>query len=301
VSTHHIPVLDFEQYKSGSSEDRRFFSLTLGKALQEIGFIELKNHPVAEELFQNGHALANEFFQLPLETKRTYCDPQFFGQRGYAEFTPPGTSRVVPEYKEAWHFGREENPVNMITSLGPRNIWPSEVNFKKVLPNLFQELEILALDLLDACSLFLNLPSSYFRDFALNGMSFLRILHYPELTDCFEPNRLRLNQHEDLSLLTLLWSPRSEGLEILNPQGDWIKVYSSPSSVLVNVGELLSYSSCGVFRSAPHRVAYNPSLSERRLSMPFFLIPAYHQQFRPPEPLTVGEYIAKRLSNLPKY
>jgi len=294
-----LPVVDYRELE---------FSEPLGRAFEDLGFIELMNHPVDLSLLERAYALGEQFFNLSPTHKKKYVDPLYFGQRGYSAFglkKKAGTDEFddsVPEFKEAWQMGRATN------------LWPLEYEFQQTYLSLFGQLENLSFHVLDACSSYLGQERSYLRQMATEGTSFLRVLHYPALSEDFEESRVRMSEHEDLSLVTLLCAPTVEGLQILGSSGEWISAGSAQDSIVINVGELLSYLTHGVFKSAVHRVVRSKAGYLRRLSIPFFVIPDDAKTLSPVRlpnrtlnskktyvDILTGEYLRKRIPELPTY
>ncbi|EFR03170.1 hypothetical protein MGYG_06166 [Nannizzia gypsea CBS 118893] len=102
--------------------------------------------------------------------------------------------------------------------------------------------------------------------------STLRFLHYPSLqspsTQSFKHGvDVRAGAHSDYGSITLLFQRDGQpGLEILTPAGTWAAVPVRPAGVsgsptlappiLVNIGDLLSYWTCGLLKSTVHRVVF---------------------------------------------
>ncbi|KAI9796097.1 MAG: hypothetical protein M1833_006519 [Piccolia ochrophora] len=98
--------------------------------------------------------------------------------------------------------------------------------------------------------------------------SVLRLLYYPALAPSMEHDPsadLRAGAHSDYGSITLLFQrPGQPGLEIQNPSSEWSPVPVSPAGteddavppILVNIGDLLSYWTNGLFKSTVHRVIF---------------------------------------------
>jgi isopenicillin N synthase-like dioxygenase len=344
MATNSVPILDFAAFNSSDISKKWEFYNALGRAFTEYGFIELVNHPIDPDLLRRAYQLGENFFDLQMSQKSKYTDPHSLGQRGYTSFglkqpeRSSETLREVPEFKEAWQMGRDwtlalsdHSPCNCADPTdcdhkthssthslptAPKNYWPVELDLKDVFTQLYDQLELLSLDLLDACSFYLGESDFTLRSLAEKGTSFLRILNYPELSQEFSPDRIRMSEHEDLSLITLLCAPAVEGLQVLK-LGEWLPVGRAKNSIIINVGELLCYITRGGFKSAVHRVVRSPQGYPRRLSIPFFLIPDYQKILTPikferdhsPErktdrttvPVSAGDYMMRRIPELPTY
>lgn len=105
--------------------------------------------------------------------------------------------------------------------------------------------------------------------------------------------------HTDLQCFTFLWQDHIGGLQVLNMEGEWIKVLPIEGTFVVNIGDYLMRLSNDRFKSTLHRV-YNRSV-EDRYSMPFFfgfnfnevcgVLPSCIDEEHPAkyEPMTCGE------------
>jgi isopenicillin N synthase-like dioxygenase len=61
----------------------------------------------------------------------------------------------------------------------------------------------------------------YFDNYAKDGNSILRPIHYPPITS--EPaNAIRAAAHGDINLITLLMGAQGKGLQVQNHKGEWI-------------------------------------------------------------------------------
>ena len=267
-----LPTLDLQSFLHGSPAQRQQFVLTLGKALETVGFLALENHGIEAQLIRAAYASATDFFTLPEAVKQQYERPEIHQQRGFTRFGQEhAKDSDAPDLKEFWHVGREEELANP---------WPQEVpEFKLAMSALYQQLELCAAHLLTACALYLDLSEDFFNDEAAQGKSILRVLHYPPLPEAIPAKSLRAAPHEDINLITLLCESTGPGLELLQADGSWLAIASLPGQIIVDTGDMLQALTNGVFKSTTHRVV-NPagastvsSKEGRRFSLPFFMHP----------------------------
>src|ERR1700759_2069951 len=80
-----IPVVDLAEF-SGNPQQKAAFVDSLGKAYEEVGFVAVKNHGIADDTIAELYKNTQEFFSLPLEMKKKYEIPGLAGQRGYTSF-----------------------------------------------------------------------------------------------------------------------------------------------------------------------------------------------------------------------
>jgi isopenicillin N synthase-like dioxygenase len=270
-----IPTVDLSDFLSTDINRKNNFVKSLGVAFEEVGFVALKNHGIAEELISDLYKYTQQFFSLPLEQKRKYELTGMAGQRGYTSFgTEHAKGSDAPDLKEFFQYGQiKSNEIN--EDVYPENVMVDLVKyFNETFENAYQSFETSGTAMLQAIALYLKLDENYFDEFVKNGNSILRAIHYPPITK--EPKTsIRAEQHEDINLITLLVGASADGLEILSKTGVWVPVTSLPEQIVVNVGDMLQRFTNNKLCSTTHRVV-NPKSElwhTSRFSIPFFLHP----------------------------
>ena len=304
-----IPVVDLADFLSTDINRKKDFVQSLGKAYEEVGFVAVKNHGIADELIADLYKYVQQFFSLPLDQKRKYEIAGMAGQRGYTSFgTEHAKGSEAPDLKEFFQFGQ------MATSDFKEEKYPPNVavdqvkDFNPTFENAFRAFEKSGTALLQAIALYLGLDEYYFDQYVLNGNSILRAIHYPPITH--EPkSAIRAEQHEDINLITLLVGASADGLEILSKKEEWVPVTSLPEQIVVNVGDMLQRFTNNKLKSTTHRVV-NPKRElwhTSRFSIPFFLHPKASMSLKCLETCidadnpsmyddcTAGEYLNERL------
>lgn len=261
-----IPLLDAGHFLHGSVDERAAFAQELRDAFSKYGFVTLEGHGLDADLIQRTYQAAASFFDLPIEDKLACQIPGVGGNFGY---TPFGQEHAKDEpradLKEFYHFAQTHytqpdcNAVPAFTAGGKQ---------------LYAALEALAIELLKAVALGLNLPEDHFTEQVKGGNSILRVLHYPPAPDA-PADAPRAGSHEDINLITLLVGSSADGLEVLDMDGDWIPVRAHSQHLTVNVGDMLQNFTGGVLRSTTHRVVLpeGEGRTRSRFSLPFFLHP----------------------------
>jgi isopenicillin N synthase-like dioxygenase len=242
-------------------------------ALTTHGFFTITDHGIADEVLHSSYRLSKDFFSLPDAVKNIYAHPEKAGARGYTPFgKETAVGETTPDLKEFWHHGPLVNG-----SYDPRiskNILVSELSdFNDQFDILFNQLNMLGLKVLSAIAVILGKESSFFDSWALKGNSILRLIHYPPVVD--SSNILRARAHEDINLITLLVGAEESGLEVQNPEGDWIPIAAKSKSIVCNIGDMMQLVTRSQLKSTSHRVVdHNANSSASRYSMPFFLHPS---------------------------
>lgn len=273
-----VLTVDLAHFTTGSPAQRKAFIRDFGNSIKDFGFVILENHGVDDDLVRASYTAAEKFFALPESTKTKYDLPGAGGQRGYTRFgREHAKDQTKPDLKEFWHVGREIGIESELSRTYQRNIWPDAdvPGFKPTLYGLYQKLDGVAADLLNALSEYLELQPKTLSKMAKNGNSILRLLHYPPVSqEQFRTGAIRAAAHEDINLITLLCGATDSGLEILTRSGEWLPIDSKPGQIVVDSGDMLSRVTNGVIPSTTHRVV-NPanSVNTARYSMPFFVHP----------------------------
>ena len=299
-----IPELDFSLWLN--SETKEEFVRQLGNALSEIGFFSLANHGISQDLIDQTYDLGAEFFSLDVESKSKYKLPEIAHQRGW---TPFGTEHAkdsnIPDLKEFWQTGRQIKP----DSTYPKNVWPDhEVpQFKSTFEELYESMESLSVELLQAASIYLGMESNWLSEMSEDGNTIMRLIHYPP-TKGAKPGAVRSAQHEDINFITLLVGSTASGLQVLDNENQWHDVEAGSDKIIVDSGDMIQNLTNGIFKSTTHRVVNPDDSTSSRYSMPMFVHPRNdvdltpHQKFvemtsgkAEYESITAGDFLHQRL------
>lgn len=270
-----VPELSLKSYMDGDEGERRLFINQLFEGLKKYGFIVLKDHPIDTDLLRKSYALSEELFSLSSSQKESYSDGEQGGQRGYIPFGKEhAKDSPFPDLKEFWHVGRDLPEDHRLKDQFPNNIWPTEVEgFKDTFQSMFKALDDTGRIMLEALTYSLDVPKDYFQKMTEAGSSILRLLHYPPIPECANPNSIRAAAHEDINLITLLVSAQGAGLELLTREGEWIPVETAPENIIVDSGDMLARITNDVIPATTHRVVNPKGENKSRYSMPFFMHP----------------------------
>jgi isopenicillin N synthase-like dioxygenase len=271
-----IPSVNLQDFLSEDPKRKQQFINEIGKAYQEIGFVALKGHFLDDQLVDNLYGEIKNFFTLPVETKRKYEIPGIGGQRGYVSFGKESAKgKKEGDLKEFWHFGQYVDDNSELAKEYPDNVAVSELPaFNEVGKETYRMLEKTAKYVLRALALYLNLEETYFDNYIHNGNSILRPIHYPPILE--EPKAAeRAAAHGDINLITLLMGAQGRGLQVQNPDGEWIDAIAEPDELMINVGDMLSRHTNNKLKSTIHRVINPPRelWGPSRYSIPFFMHP----------------------------
>jgi isopenicillin N synthase-like dioxygenase len=290
-----IPVIDFAGLTGGDLAKRKTTAMSMREALEDFGFIYLKNHTVPQSVVNELFAQGIGFFNLPQAMKA-----QAGGYRG------PGLSGLDPS-KPTDVKERFRGPYN---SNLPAGYWPEELPKFREAIRIFHEAGLSVLrQLMHGVALSFGLAEEYFDAAHQPQSGAVLLLHYPPITEPLLPGQLRSGAHTDFGTMTLLFHHgSSEGLEIQRPGGSWLHAPSIPGAAIVNVGDLLSRWTNRQLRSVLHRVVppQGEAAQRPRYSATLFYEPRHEVLIsclepcqgptRPAlyPPITAGEHLAAR-------
>lgn len=309
----NIPSVDLRDFLSGDPERKQKFVNEIGKAYEDIGFVALKGHFLDDKLVDELYAEVKNFFSLPLEVKEKYEIPGIGGQRGYVSFGKEhAKGRKAGDLKEFWHFGQYLDEDSKRNGEYPDNVEVKELpKFNKVGKEAYQMLEKTGVYVLRALALYLGLDEFYFDQYAKEGNSILRPIHYPPITE--EPkDAVRAAAHGDINLITLLMGAQGKGLQVQNHNGEWIDAIAEPDELVINVGDMLSRHTNNRLKSTIHQVVNPPRelWGTSRYSIPFFMHPVSEMKLdclencidenhpKLYDDITAGDFLHERLVDL---
>ncbi len=269
-----VPELNLEDYIAGTELEKQRFIDNFYAGLVEYGFIVLNPYQFDFSLVEDCYHVFKSFFKLPLDTKQTY-NIHDGGKRGYVpRLQEHAKNSSNPDLKEFWHVGREVAENHRFAQEYPDNLWPHEVaDFKQKTYALYQQLDHTALTMFRSLATALDVPKDYFEKLTEDGNSILRAIHYPPMTEFELPGSVRAAAHEDINLITLLVGATDSGLELLDRDGQWLAVDSTPEQIVVDSGDMLSRIANEVIPATTHRVVNPMDQASDRYSMPFFCHP----------------------------
>lgn len=309
-----IPQVDLAQFLSDNDSQKQQFVNDLGSAFESVGFVSVINHGLTDELIDSLYKDVEEFFALPISSKKSYEIANLAGQRGYTSFGKEhAKGSEAPDLKEFFQYGQPYSPeVQVDNEPYIKNVIVNEINsFNRNLEQAFKSFEFAGAALLKAIAIHLSLHEDFFTPYIKDGNSIIRAIHYPPITQ--EPqSSIRAEQHEDINLITLLVGASADGLQILSKTNEWLSVKAAPGAIVVNVGDMLQRLTNNKLKSTTHRVVNPPRelWSTSRYSIPFFLHPKSDMSLacldtcitpespKSYEDYTAGQYLDERLREI---
>ena len=262
-----IPQVDFGSFLSGDAAARRRVAGEIRAACSEFGFLNVANLPLPEGLLERVSAKAREFFALPGEVKEAIGRSELDVISGYVGVAVEHLDTQQPgDLKESFSLNQ--------ASLGLLDRWHIPVaGFRETVLDLHDAGARACASLLQAMALSLDAPEDFFVDKHAPHAGTVRFFHYPPVEHQPGAGQLRAGSHTDYGTVTLVFQDSVEGLEAL-VDGQWLTVPVVPGTVTVNVADLLSRWTNGIYRSPKHRVALpGADLKQSRYSTVFFYNP----------------------------
>lgn len=297
VSFHHIPVIDVGAVE-GSTRERRALAAQLSEVCHEIGFFIVTNHGVDPVLVDRVFDTMATFFALPDDDKLLIDKRASRHFRGWeaegAELTNnrPDIRQQVDLWTE-WPARALDIKPPELRLLGPNQWLPDErlPGHRATVSEWMHELGGLADQLLQLLSIGLGLDDHHFANFfGAEPMSLTKLISYPPTPK----GAAGVNGHHDTGFLTVLAAGETPGLQVENPDGEWIEVPPHPDGFVINLGEMLQAMTGNYFVATPHRVI----TSEPRLSAAYFHGPSLDARL---DPLPLAPTFAAAVAASPRH
>jgi len=235
------------------------------EACQKWGFLLIKGHPIPPTEISEMFTLGKQFFDLPEEEKEPY--PINSNSIGYVGSLK---DRAKDDKMSMW-FGGLPGTLNKKGESGLPPFWHEHTEKVEAFKHKCHDLVI---KLLVAFALAMDLPG---RDFFAKAHqenvgkgNSLRMLMYPARGSQPDTTGSRMQPHTDSGSVTLLFQ-QQPGLEVLGPEGEWVKAPCIKDCILINLGDALSFWSGCQLKATLHRVTFDGLPFDReRQSMAYF-------------------------------
>jgi isopenicillin N synthase-like dioxygenase len=286
-----VPVVDLTPARTGGRAERERVAAAIDAACRDIGFFAIAGHGVPDRTVDDLRRVAHAFFALPMAEKLAIRHPVPGTNRGYhpvggEALSQANDAAAPPDLKEFFHVGAVDTGDDpYYTSEEGRqhflpNIWPARpAGFAAAATAHYRAMDRLITFLMRLAALALGVEETYFDDKVDRSIGTMRLNYYPAQATPPAAGQLRASAHTDYGGFTILSGEDVPGgLQVLTRGGRWIDVATSPTTFVVNIGDLLMRWTNDRWLSNMHRVV-NPPLAEgrntARLSIAFFNHPNY--------------------------
>ncbi|KAF8661117.1 hypothetical protein HU200_057223 [Digitaria exilis] len=256
TATISLPIIDM----SGGRDEVRRAILDAGK---ELGFFQVMNHGVPEQLMLDMEVLAAEFFEMPEIDKAAYYSADINkANRLYSGTTyETGGERYWRDcLRLAYDFSVGDHVKD----------WPDKPQrLREIMEEYVVKARGVGMEILKMVCEGIGLRPDYFEGGISGGDVVFQMNHYPR---CPDPS-VAVGQppHCDRNLITVLLPGPVPGLEVAY-NGDWIKVKRIPGTFVVNFGCQLEVVTNGMLKSIEHRAMTNSE--QPRTSVATFIMPS---------------------------
>ncbi|KAL3472725.1 hypothetical protein BJX99DRAFT_272758 [Aspergillus californicus] len=281
ASTTEFPIIDISPFLDPGDdrpEKRALVLDSIRSACLDKGFFLVTGHGVPRKLQEDALKLSEKFFALPLEEKLELSERNAFGKshRGYQQIGGEAYEHLkLPDLKEGFQIGIHKDPSHpacvaqrMLT--GP-NVWPSslEPGFSSCMLEYFDAVRKVTKAIFKILALSLDIDfDQYFAPICQDSLEGLRLLHYPPQALDASEDQLGTGAHTDFGLVTCLLTDENPGLQVLD-NGMWKDVQPVQDAFIMNLGDLFTKLTAGVYKSSLHRVINRSPV--HRFSIPCFL------------------------------
>uniref|UniRef100_A0A2P2PIX4 Uncharacterized protein MANES_03G165900 n=1 Tax=Rhizophora mucronata TaxID=61149 RepID=A0A2P2PIX4_RHIMU len=232
-----VPVVNLE-----TIEGRRVEAVAnVRRAAEEVGFFQVVNHGVDNQVLEDMLTAARGFHELPMEAKKEYY-----------------TRELNRKVKHSSNFDLYESKYanwrdTLFCVMGPEPLDPRELPLvcRDITMEYSNQVHKLGATLFELLSEALGLKPEYLKEMDCARGHAILSHYYPA---CPEPElTMGTTKHSDPDFLTILLQDHIGGLQIFH-QNQWIDVPPVPGALVVNIGDLLQLMSNDRFKSVEHRV-----------------------------------------------
>src|SRR5207247_6840709 len=275
----------------GGAAARRRLAAAIDDACRDVGFFAIDGHGVPERVVSDLRTVAHAFFALPAATKLAARHRVPGTNRGYhpaggEALSSANDAPAPPDLKEFFHVGPVDvgDDAYYTSTEGRRhftpNVWPTTPpGFEHAATVYYRAMSHLARELIRLAALALGAQESFFDDKVDRSIGTMRLNYYPAQASAPRPGQLRASAHTDYGGFTILSGEDVPGgLQVRTRDGRWIDVPTSPTTFVVNIGDLLMRWTNDRWLSNMHRVVNPPAAAgsgAARLSIAFFSPPNY--------------------------
>ena len=323
-----IPLIDISALFAEDPDAIKATDCALAAAAFDIGFMCVTGHPKHLKVGPQERALMLELFDLPLAQQRPLWKRNFAPENPhiYRGWFPLDSSPA--RNREGYEFGPDIVRELPQDGQGDLLYEPTPLPDARHVPEGWLETaaayylgsEQVGERILASLSRSLGIDESIFREAFDDGISTLRLLHYPKRpADAPIPPEIAkpmvqhngkiyepvAGAHVDSGLLTVLATCGVAGLQAQDTNGDWIDVPVLDDGFAVNFGGLLERWTGGKIKATRHRVL---GQGESRFSVPFFfeprpstrIVPLPIDGIRPFEPFLYGDHLWSTTTRFPE-
>ncbi|GAA4173003.1 isopenicillin N synthase family dioxygenase [Gryllotalpicola koreensis] len=267
MSTFEVPTVDITPYvAAGTTAEKAAVAAAVDAACREVGFIQITGHGVDPAAADGLASAIDDFFALPLETKKQWVRPAA-ENRGY---TAPKSETLalslgvqsetrMKDFFEAFNVGSAASDYPDIALLAEHyaeNTWPEIAGFRERIDAWREEAGRVARTVVAIFDDALGLLPGTIEALAAHPIEVLRMNNYalPDGTTVeLDEDFIGMGEHTDYGIVTILWADQAKGLQVLHG-GEWHDVSPADGALLINLGDLTTRLTNEQWLSTLHRV-----------------------------------------------
>ena len=305
-------VLKVHIKKINTAPNKIEIAKELYNASTDLGFIYIKNHDISENLINDLRKDGLNFFRSSTDDKSKVLITK--KHRGWLGFGGAKMGdKAKPDLKESfiWGYQYDDGSLPDDHQLRGVNKWPEFLpSLQQNAMSYFHQINELAKNLLTCFAMGLNLKENFFIRNCNAPLSRASLGYYPDQPKEMGEMQFGVSEHTDFGLLTILCQDSVGGLQIKGLDGQWFHAPPIDGTLIVNVADLLSRWTGGIYKSTPHRVVN--SSGQERLSIVLAFDPDPETLINPgeipeiekntnEEPITCGDYLIWRFNKAFSY
>jgi isopenicillin-N synthase len=313
-----VPTIDISALSGDDTEAKLAVAKQIDAACRDSGFFYAAGHGInihrLQDVVEAFHRTMTdeEKFRLAIHA---YNDTNPHVRNGYY-MAIPGKKAVESFCYLNPSFTPDHPMIRAQTPMHEVNWWPEEAahpGFRAYCEEYFREMLGLSIVLLRGFALGLGLDEHFFdayvtQEDTLSAVSLIRyprLEHYPPVKTGPDGRELSFEDHQDVSIITVLFQTPVPNLQVETAEG-WQDVATSGDDFLINCGTFMAHLTNGYYPAPNHRVTF---VNAERLSLPFFvhagndsLMEPFHPDGLPESggntPRPYGEYVQHGLRAL---
>ncbi|KDP20331.1 hypothetical protein JCGZ_06417 [Jatropha curcas] len=250
-----VPVIDLQSLNLDNLEE----------ACRNWGLIRLVNHGIPLTLLTQLQEQSKKIFSFSFESKQSIISNPLSYFWGTPALTPSGTALEKAPKNMNWVEGFNV-PLSQISQFQAGD--PTLESFRLLLEEYGRHLTRIATTVFEAMVKKLNLNPEQLKPYLSESSGLIRVYRYPPCSIADET--LGMEAHTDSSVLSILNQDQGEGLELLKDD-KWLHIDPIPSTLILNLGDMMQAISNDEYKSVTHRVKTNKDTE--RFSICYFVFP----------------------------
>lgn len=296
-----IPSVDLVEAAGDPAARRRQFEL-LDAACSEVGYAHVVGHQIPSAVLADLYAVTRRFFSLPTAAKAAVAQPAPEQVRGWSGAGAEGMAYSLGEeshadLKEKMDIGPVAGPTLGQPGASPMaypNLWPDLAGFRPVWETYYQHMQRVGAQLLALAAEGFGLAPDYFVPLFDTELSMLRALHFPPQIEPPLLHQMRAGIHTDYGAFTVISAEATPGgLQVLEADGEWLEVGTTPANLVVLIGDLLAEWTGNRWPATLHRTANPPrsvAFENSRLAFAFYQHPNWDVEVAELAPFATGAH-----------